>query len=59
MAYKMLINGKLVDGAMTMDVFNPATGGVLATCPRADEAQLNEGRGSQGGVSGLVGAEPQ
>jgi acyl-CoA reductase-like NAD-dependent aldehyde dehydrogenase len=42
MAYKMLINGKLVDGAMTMDVVNPATGGVLATCPRADEAQLDE-----------------
>jgi acyl-CoA reductase-like NAD-dependent aldehyde dehydrogenase len=42
MAYKMLINGKLVDGAMTLDVLNPATGGVLATCPRADEAQLDE-----------------
>ena len=42
MAYKMLINGKLVDGAMTMDVVNPATGGVLAICPRADEAQLDE-----------------
>ena len=27
---------------MTLDVFNPATGGVLATCPRADEAQLDE-----------------
>ena len=32
MAYKMLINGKLVDGAITLDVFNPATGGVLAVC---------------------------
>jgi acyl-CoA reductase-like NAD-dependent aldehyde dehydrogenase len=42
MAYKLLINGKLVDGAGTLDVFNPATGGVLATCPRADEAQLDE-----------------
>jgi acyl-CoA reductase-like NAD-dependent aldehyde dehydrogenase len=38
----MLINGKLVDGAKTLDVFNPATGGVLATCPRADETQLDE-----------------
>ena len=28
MAYRMLINGKLVDGARTLDVFNPATGGV-------------------------------
>jgi acyl-CoA reductase-like NAD-dependent aldehyde dehydrogenase len=42
MAYKMLIDGKLVDGAHSLDVFNPATGGVLDTCPRADEAQLNE-----------------
>ncbi len=42
MAYKMLINGKLVDGARTLDVFNPATGGVLARCPRADEAQLDQ-----------------
>lgn len=41
MAYKMLIDGKLVDGATTLDVFNPATGGMLATCPRADEAQLD------------------
>jgi acyl-CoA reductase-like NAD-dependent aldehyde dehydrogenase len=42
MAYKLLINGKLVDGAKTLEVFNPATGGVLAICPRADEAQLDE-----------------
>ena len=42
MAYKMLINGKLVDGAKTLDVINPATGDVLAACPRADEAQLNQ-----------------
>ena len=42
MTYKMLINGKLVDGTLTLDVLNPATGGVLATCPRADEAQLDE-----------------
>ena len=42
MAYKMLIDGKLVDGARTLDVYNPATGGVLAICPRADEAQLDE-----------------
>ena len=42
MAYKMLIGGKLVDGATTMEVMNPATGAVLDTCPRANEAQLNE-----------------
>ncbi|RJG51732.1 aldehyde dehydrogenase family protein [Sphingobium terrigena] len=40
--YKLLIDGKLVDGAMTMDVINPATEAVLASCPRASEAQLDE-----------------
>lgn len=40
--YKMLIDGRLVDGAMTMDVVNPATEEVLATCPRGSEDQLNE-----------------
>tara|TARA_R110000824_G_scaffold118960_15_gene272354 strand:+ start:45136 stop:46539 length:1404 start_codon:yes stop_codon:yes gene_type:complete len=40
--YKLLIGGKLVDGAQTMDVINPATEEVLAKCPRASEAQLNE-----------------
>lgn len=38
--YKLLINGKLEDGASTMNVLNPATEGVLAECPRADKAQL-------------------
>lgn len=41
MAYKLLIDGKMVDGAQTLDVFNPATGSVLEKAPRADEAQLN------------------
>lgn len=40
--YKLLINGKLTEGAASMDVLNPATEQVLATCPRASEAQLNE-----------------
>ena len=42
MTYKMLIDGKLVDGAATLDVVNPATGAVFETCPRADEGQLNQ-----------------
>jgi acyl-CoA reductase-like NAD-dependent aldehyde dehydrogenase len=42
MTYKMLINGELVGGVATLDVFNPATGAVFETCPRADEAQLNK-----------------
>jgi acyl-CoA reductase-like NAD-dependent aldehyde dehydrogenase len=40
--YKLLIGGRLVDGAATMDVINPATEEVLAACPRASEAQLDE-----------------
>lgn len=39
---KLLINGKLVDGASTLDVVNPATGEVFETCARADEKQANE-----------------
>jgi acyl-CoA reductase-like NAD-dependent aldehyde dehydrogenase len=40
--YSLLINGRLVDGASTFDVVNPATEQVLAACPRADLAQLNQ-----------------
>nr|WP_254911398.1 aldehyde dehydrogenase family protein [Sphingomonas sp. CDS-1] len=36
----MLIDGQLVDGALSLDVVNPATGAVFARCPRADEAQF-------------------
>jgi len=41
-SYKLLINGQMVDGDMTMDVINPATEDVVATCARASEAQLND-----------------
>lgn len=41
-SYKLLINGKLEDGDMTMDVVNPATEEVLAKCPRASKAQLDK-----------------
>ena len=40
--FSLLINGKLVPGASTLDVINPATEEVLAKCPRADLKQLNE-----------------
>ncbi|MDO8290263.1 MAG: aldehyde dehydrogenase family protein [Parvibaculum sp.] len=40
--YKLLIGGKLVAGDQTMDVINPATEEVLAKCPRASVAQLNQ-----------------
>jgi acyl-CoA reductase-like NAD-dependent aldehyde dehydrogenase len=42
MSYKLLINGRLREGASVLDVINPATGEVGATCARADEIQLNE-----------------
>ena len=42
MDYKLLINGALVDGAGSMPVLKPATEEVLADCPTASEAQLNE-----------------
>jgi len=40
-AYKLLINGEMVDGDLTMEVVNPATEEKLADCPRASEGQLN------------------
>jgi len=40
-AYKLLINGQMVDGELSMDVINPATEEKLADCPRASESQLN------------------
>jgi acyl-CoA reductase-like NAD-dependent aldehyde dehydrogenase len=40
--YKMLINGRLTDGAAKMDVINPATEEVFAKAPRGSEAQFNE-----------------
>lgn len=41
MAYKLLIDGQLVDGARSLEVLNPATEAVLAMAPCADESQLN------------------
>jgi acyl-CoA reductase-like NAD-dependent aldehyde dehydrogenase len=42
MTYSLLIGGKLVAGDQTMDVINPATEEVLAKCPRASKAQLDQ-----------------
>jgi acyl-CoA reductase-like NAD-dependent aldehyde dehydrogenase len=41
-AFHLLIAGKPVAGASTFNVMNPATEEVLAACPRANLAQLNE-----------------
>src|SRR5262245_19516478 len=40
--FRLLINGRLVTGAGTLDVINPATGQTLAGAPRGDRAQLDE-----------------
>src|SRR6516165_6215930 len=40
--FRLLIGGKLVEGAGTFDVINPATGRVLTTAPRADRGQLEQ-----------------
>lgn len=41
MAYRMLIDGRLVEGAGRIAVINPATGTAFAEAPRADEEMLN------------------
>lgn len=40
--FKLLIGGALVDGDLSMDVVNPATGAPFARSPRASKAQLNQ-----------------
>jgi acyl-CoA reductase-like NAD-dependent aldehyde dehydrogenase len=40
--FRLLINGRLVEGAGTFEVINPATEQVLAVCPRANLEQLNQ-----------------
>jgi acyl-CoA reductase-like NAD-dependent aldehyde dehydrogenase len=40
--FRLLIGGRLLEGAATLDVINPATGRVLTTAPRADRAQLEQ-----------------
>ncbi len=40
--FQLLIGGNLVPGASSFEVINPATERVLAVCPRADLAQLNQ-----------------
>jgi acyl-CoA reductase-like NAD-dependent aldehyde dehydrogenase len=41
-AFRLLIGGRLVEGASTFDVINPATEQPVAACPRADLGQLNQ-----------------
>jgi acyl-CoA reductase-like NAD-dependent aldehyde dehydrogenase len=41
-AYRLLIGGKLVPGAATLNVLNPATEEILAVAPRANRTQLDQ-----------------
>jgi len=40
--HQLLIDGKLVDGAATLEVINPATAKPFATSPRADRTQAEQ-----------------
>src|SRR5262245_54750065 len=40
--FRLLIDGRLVEGAGSLDVINPATGRVLTTAPCADRGQLEQ-----------------
>jgi acyl-CoA reductase-like NAD-dependent aldehyde dehydrogenase len=40
--FSLLINGQLTPGAATFPVINPATEQLVALCPRADRAQLDQ-----------------
>src|SRR5215469_10021055 len=40
--FRLLIDGKLVESASTLDVISPATGRTLTAAPRADRAQLDQ-----------------
>ena len=41
-SFELLINGKMVPGAKSLDVVNPATEELAGTCSRASESQLDE-----------------
>jgi len=56
--YHLLIGGKLVPGATTFDVINPATEEVVAACPRADENQLNQAVAAAKGAFPAWSARP-
>ena len=40
--FQLLIDGKMVPGAETLDVVNPATEGLAGTCSRASASQLDQ-----------------
>lgn len=57
-AYKLLIDGALVDGISTFPVINPATAQPFAQCPKADEAMLDRAVLAAGRAFGDWSARP-
>lgn len=56
-AFELLINGKMVPGAASLDVINPATEELAGTCSRASESQLDEAvEAAQGALAGWSAA---
>jgi acyl-CoA reductase-like NAD-dependent aldehyde dehydrogenase len=56
--FRLLIGGKLVEGAGTLDVIDPATGRRLTTAPRADRGQLEQAVAAAKGAFPLWAATP-
>jgi acyl-CoA reductase-like NAD-dependent aldehyde dehydrogenase len=54
--YRLSINGKLVDGQGTFEVFNPATDEVIAAAPAASAKQLDEAVAAARGAFGTWSA---
>jgi len=51
--FELLIDGKMVPGAGSLEVINPATEALAGTCSRASEAQLDEAvDAAQGALAG-------
>jgi acyl-CoA reductase-like NAD-dependent aldehyde dehydrogenase len=51
--FELLINGKMVPGAGSLEVINPATEDLAGTCSRASESQLDEAvDAAQGALAG-------
>ncbi|MHC4046843.1 aldehyde dehydrogenase family protein [Bradyrhizobium vignae] len=44
--FRLLIDGKMVPGDLSMNVVNPATEGIVASCPRASHRQLDSAVGA-------------
>src|SRR6516164_9343515 len=56
--FRLLIDGKLVEGAGTLDVINPTTGRTLTAASRADRAQLDQAVAAANTVFPIWSATP-